>query len=105
MQELADVGVVGGTPGRGAGAAANARSSQRPRPRAAEVGAIDVDHRGVRAAQLVEPGQGFAVDLLGDGQTVAAGRGQADQLLEPRRAGRLQVEAGVELRQRRRIGP
>ena len=44
--------------------------------------------------------QAACVDVLGDLQAVAAGRGQPDQLLQPRRAGRLQMHAGVEFPQR-----
>ena len=54
---------------------------------------IDVNHRGVRPAQRIHVLQRLGVNLLGQRQPVATGLGEADQFLQPRRAGGLHVYA------------
>ena len=101
VQQLTDVGVVG----RAIRIVTQRRGKRRAVPPPDRLGrrqlvAVDLHHRGVRAAQLVDPPIRRLVDQPGDFQTVAAGLGQGDQFLQPRGAGCLEMHAGVELPQR-----
>ena len=58
-----------------------------------ELRAVDVDDRGVGRAEFVDVVEGGRVDVLRQFQSVAAGLGQSDDLLQPGRAGRLDVQA------------
>ena len=65
--------------------------------RAGQSGLVDVDYIGVGSNQFVVHGVGRAIDFLGDLQTLAAAFGQPDQLLQPGRAGGLQVQASIQV--------
>ena len=96
VQELADVGIELGVhrhvPDGGG----------EPRPTPAvdfrsrrQLCAVDIDHRRIRPAEVVDVVEGVGVDLPGEHEAVAAGLGQPDQFLEPGRPGRLQMHAGA----------
>ena len=58
---------------------------------------VDGNDGRVRFGELGEAAEGFDVDLLRDREAVSARFGEADDLLEPRRPGRFDVEPGVVL--------
>ena len=60
-----------------------------------QLGAINVNHRGVGRAEFVDVCERGGVNLLGERQTFAPRLGQPDDFLEPGRAGGLEVQPGV----------
>ena len=65
---------------------------------------INVNHRRIGRAEFVHVRQRLGVNLLGQGQSVAARFGQADDFLEPGGAGGLEMQPGVGFLKARRIG-
>jgi hypothetical protein len=92
VQQLAEALVVGGrllVVAQRAGELVRA-----PEPdlgRRGQLRGIDVDDGGVGRAELFAVGIGLGVDLLGDGEPVAAGLGETDQLFKPGGSGGLEA--------------
>src|SRR5688572_13256504 len=61
---------------------------------------IDVDHGSVRRAEFVGVVESIAIDIFREFEAIAAGFGEADEFLKPRRASSLDVHACVEAPQR-----
>ena len=57
---------------------------------------VNVNDRRIRRAKFVNVIQRVGVNFLRQRQAVAAGLGQADDFFEPGRAGRFEVQAGIE---------
>src|SRR5262249_23845033 len=62
-----------------------------------ELPAVDVNDAGVRSAQFVHVRERFGVNVFRELETFAAVLGQANNFLEPGRAGGLEMEAGLML--------
>ena len=93
MQKLAQAGVVVGrmrvVP---QGCYVLLRSPARDGCRRGQPGGIDVDDRGVGSAQFFTMGVGLGVNLLCEGEPVAARFGEADDFFEPGGTGGLQMD-------------
>ena len=94
MQQLPEVrieiGMAGQMPDR----------SRQPRPwpgihnlRRRKLPRINVDYTGVGAAELIAVGTRVGIDLAGERQAIPLRLRQTDQLLQPRGAGRLEMNA------------
>lgn len=60
-----------------------------------EFGEVDVDDGGVGLAKSLFFGESLGVDFLSEREAGAAGFGEADDFLQPVRAGGLDVESGT----------
>ena len=56
---------------------------------------VNIDHGGVRLAQLIKPGKSLFINFPGQGQALVSGQGQADQFFQPGCSRRFQVHPGV----------
>ena len=61
-----------------------------------KLGCVDVDDGGVGRAEFFAMGEGFSIDFFGEGEAVAAGFAEADELFKPGGSGGLEMDAGVE---------